>query len=204
MEYLRRMFVADKATVLMITVLMLVLVVCVAMVWSNILVANITGGARGKNSRRAKETVIKDLTKTPRTKSEAYVVKTLEEITGLKFPTAFPSWLRGVNGTAYELDGYNEEAKIAIEFSGPMHTKWIQNKESYAEYLKRVKRDEFKIKTCASNGVALIIIDSALPVIHIRGYLKSRLYDVGWFKEKPFDYIMEQKIEPYRNLELEK
>ena len=236
MDYLCNEFKSCAARVcIMDTLLIIILVICLAMLLfigynaiygTNELlgdsrIGNILGGysSRRKKATKIPKIKLKNLVKSPRSKSEAHAVKTLEEITGLEFPTAFPSWLvddtdkeadkkdgtnRKKSNTVLELDGYNEKAKIALEFSGPLHTKWYPDKETYASYLKRVKRDILKMELCKKNGVSLIIIDAALPRIHMRAYLKSRLYDIGWITEKPFDYILEQKIEPYRNLELER
>lgn len=176
--------------VMIICILLLVFVVCIAML-RYVKIHEIYGGRRREK--------IKDLSVNPRTKSEEYAVKTLEDITRLKFPTVLPSWLRDPKSKRQlELDGYSAEAKLAIEFSGPLHTKWFPNKEPYSKYIERVERDELKLSLCKQNGVSLIVIDSTLPKQHMRAYLKSRLYDIGWLKEKPHDYIDEQKIEPYR------
>lgn len=125
-------------------------------------------------------------------KSEAAVIDKLERLTGLDFPTAHPKWLHGM-----ELDGYNADAKIALEFSGPLHTKWYPAKETYESYLRRVKRDRQKKELCKQHGVYLIVLDMRLPQKHHVAYLRSRLYDAGFFDVKHPDYIDEQIHKPY-------
>lgn len=153
--------------------------------------------------------VIKNLKDHPRSKSEAAVIKQLENITGHKFPTVNPSWLVDTSDNkgkprTLELDGYCRDLAIALEFSGPLHTKWNSRNETYEKYFRRVKHDVIKKKVCADHGVNLIVIDMSLPSRHWNSYLKSRLYDIGFLDEKPTNYILEQVATPYRNETLEK
>jgi len=140
--------------------------------------------------------------------SEAIAVSELERLTGIKFPTVNPPWLKWHNPftrrtTTLELDGYNKDLGVAIEFSGPLHTKWFPNTESYKSYLTRVLKDKAKKETCAANGVCLIVLDMSLPRRHYRDYFASRLADCGK-GERPNNYIAEQIATPYRNEHLEK
>lgn len=149
---------------------------------------------------------VKNLKQYPRSRSEATIIELFETITGHLFPTVTPAWLRSRRGTPLELDGYCPELGIAVEFSGPQHTKWYSTREDYATYFKRVSRDEYKKKCCRENGVTLIVIDmtiSALHSGHRYHYVLSRLYDCGFVCERPVMYIDEQTIEPFRNPELE-
>ena len=145
---------------------------------------------------------VKDLNKHPRTKSEAYAISILESITGEKFPTVNPEWLK-YKGKNLELDGYNNKLKLALEFSGPLHTKWYPGKESYKKYFDRLCRDRAKKIICERNGVKLIVLDMSLKRHNWRNYILSRLYDFG-MKDKPVMYIDEQTATPYRNPHIEK
>lgn len=140
-------------------------------------------------------------------KSEAFALSELTRLIGAKFQTTNPSWLRWRNPftgktSCLELDGYNEKLKIALEFSGPLHTKWFPAVESYKEYLTRVLKDEAKKEICAKNGVCLIVLDMSLPRRHYRDYFASRLYDCGK-GTRPDNYIAEQTAEPYRNAQMD-
>lgn len=143
----------------------------------------------------ARRDIVKDLTQSPRTKGEAYAIKILESITGAKFPTVRPSWLL-YKGSQLELDGYNEELKLALEYSGPLHRKWFPNVETYENYLDRVRKDIFKRERCREHGVRLINLDSELPRRHWRDYLLSRMRDFAMIEEVP-NYIMGQVFEPW-------
>jgi hypothetical protein len=148
-----------------------------------------TGGRRA-----ARRDVVKDLAKHPRTSSERQVVEIFEKLTGQKFPTVSPAWLL-YNGKQLELDGYCESLKLAVEFSGPLHTKWYPNRETKRQFLERVKRDEAKIRICRENGVKLFVIDMRIPRHHLYTYIKSRLYDAG-LGPRPDNYQPEQLYAP--------
>lgn len=149
------------------------------------------GGRRLRSGAADRE---KDLGKHPRSKSEQFVVDIFEKYTGKKFPTVYPEWLL-YNGKHLELDGYCEPLKLAVEFSGPQHTKWYPNKESHDDYLERICRDEAKIKICKKHGVRLFVIDMRIPRHAMHTYIRSRLYDVG-LMPMPYDYIPEQIFAP--------
>lgn len=148
-----------------------------------------------------RQDVVKDLDKNPRSKSEAAVIQELETLLGAKFPSVNPSWLVW-GGKTLELDGYNSDLGIALEFSGPMHTKWSPRDETYVKYFDRICKDVVKRKLCKKNGVVLIVVDCGLPMRHIRAWIKSRLADAGRM-EKDYDYIPDQTAEVYRNAQLE-
>lgn len=143
--------------------------------------------------------VVKNLQVHPRSKSEAVVIKYLEDITGDKFPTVNPGWLVW-KGKTLELDGFN--GKIALEFSGPLHTKWFPMQESYDRYFDRIVKDVVKIQMCKRHKIPLIVMDFSLPSRHWRNYLLSRLYDIG-AGSKPVVYIDAQVPAVYRNPQLE-
>jgi hypothetical protein len=154
----------------------------------------------GGGERRRKH-IVKDLDKYPRSKSEKLIIDILENITAKKFPTVRPAWLV-YNGSQLELDGYNEELKLAIEFSGPQHVKWTPGAEPYEKYYERIMRDVAKRDLCDREGVILIVVDSSLPRHHWRSYLKSRLYDAGILENMPPVYLEEQVVHPWRNDDL--
>lgn len=145
---------------------------------------------------------VKNLSAAPRSKSEAYAISLLEELTGAEFPTILPSWLTW-KGRKMELDGYNEKLKLALEFSGPLHTKWTPTAEPYEKYFARIVKDVAKRKLCKRRGVRLIVLDMSLPRHHWRTYLASRLADYG-MGPRPAAYIAAQKANPFRNKPLER
>lgn len=173
----------------------------------------------------------KNLKLYPRSKSEAIIIGYLESATGEKFPTVYPTWLVW-RGHRLELDGYNDKLKIAMEFSGPLHTKWAPSVESYEKYFARIVRDVVKKKMCKRKGIGFFTVDVSLPSRHWFAYTMSRLYDISSSSRsdvkqssrsdvkqssqvsdgidkpgnftKPADYIPEQKVKPYRNKQIER
>jgi hypothetical protein len=160
---------------------------------NNAIIDSITGSGP-QNGRKMRQNIVKDLSQSPRSKSEQFVIDIFEKHTGEKFPTVRPKWLI-YNGKQLELDGYCEKLGLAVEFSGPMHTKWYPNKESHAKYLDRIKRDEAKIKICRENNVRLFVIDMRIPKHQMHTYVKSRLYDAGK-GPRPANYIPEEIYAP--------
>ena len=177
----------------------LVLLVIVAAV---ILAAGWSGGGAMVGGGRGRPTRLKDLAQHPRTRSEQEAIDVFEKICGRPFPTAYPEWLRW-RGRPMELDGYNEELRVGVEFSGPLHTKFYPARESYAAYKERVDKDREKIRLCRENGVRLIVIDMSVPRRHLYNYIHSRLYDIGIAPERPFNYMAEVVAVPYENPQLE-
>lgn len=192
---------------LIIIIAMIVILVVICPAWAYKKLMRAYSGAHdyiGAGSRNP-IAVLKDLTKFPRSRSEAGVISVLESILHCKCPTVYLPWLK-YEGHQLELDGYCEEKKVALEYSGPQHTVWIPSNESYQEYYGRLARDAAKVRLCAENGVTLIVLDYTVPKRHWRDYVLSRLYDVrrDIVSDMPVNYIPEQLAKPFRNELLEK
>ncbi len=141
---------------------------------------------------------VKNLKQFPRSQAEAHAIEIVEKILGKKFPTILPDWLVW-KGRRIELDGYNKDLKLGIEFNGPLHTKFSPNKESYDEYYERLLKDIEKKRLCKQHGINLIVIDYSIPSHLMYNYISSRLFDLGLVSKKPYEYMKEVIVEPYRN-----
>lgn len=131
------------------------------------------GGAGEPRSRKRTSTRLKDMSMYPASKAEQACRVELEKLTGEKFPTAYPSWLGGL-----ELDGYCEKLRLAFEYQGPQHTRFDKKYDKrYEDYYERVLNDEKKIRLCRENGVYLIVVDYIVPRHQLNTYLRSRIYD---------------------------
>lgn len=132
-----------------------------------------------------------------RSKLEDRVIAIIEKITQKKFKSIHPDWLRDPEmDVPLELDGYNDELKVAVEVQGPGHIKPIPG-ESYEKYLRRITRDQYKKEQCAKHGITLIVMDYRISPHNMWSYIKSRLFDAKVLDEKPLDYINEIDMVPW-------
>lgn len=110
-----------------------------------------------------------------RNKSESMAISIMEEIMGCKFEKIKPYFLDGL-----ELDGYNENYKLAIEYNGIQHEQrqkhWHKTEE---DFKKQQERDKKKIRLCDENNITLIIVPS-----------KYNCYD----RDKMFKFIYSELI----------
>lgn len=75
------------------------------------------------------------------------------------FPTLKPKWMLYKNKKTLELDGYNEELKIAFEHNGSQHYIVDGYFTRTEESLKSIKdRDEFKLMTCARDDIKVKLV----------------------------------------------
>ena len=93
-------------------------------------------------------------------KSEMKVRKTLERIfPGFKFPVRRPAWnLNPLTGNRIELDCYNKELRIAVEYNGKQHYEAIEDFQTEENLKAQQKRDIAKQLNCAAKGVRLIVV----------------------------------------------
>lgn len=92
------------------------------------------------------------------------------------FPKIRPTWLTYHTGSPLELDGYNDELKIAFEFNGIQHYQYpnIYSK-SYEDFEEQKKRDIFKQKACKANGIKLHVIPYTVKPYYLRKYIVTLL-----------------------------
>jgi hypothetical protein len=60
--------------------------------------------------------------------------------------------------TYYELDGYNEELKLAFEYQGEQHYTELYYDKNKDDLLRRQLRDQIKLMLCKRMGIKLIVI----------------------------------------------
>lgn len=96
-------------------------------------------------------------------KSESLCRSIFEELLGIDFLKKRPKWLTW-RDRPLELDGYNEEAKIAFEYQGEQHEKYIPHfhRNGPNDFELQLEKDKFKIRRCKEQGVLLFVIPSII------------------------------------------
>ena len=103
--------------------------------------------------------------------------RAMEHWYGVPFKTIRPEWL--VNPETkrrLELDCYNHDLKIAIEYNGVQHYKWPnQTGQSKEDFLKQVRRDQYKANVCRDKGVYLIVVPYNVKLMDIPAFIGEKL-----------------------------
>ena len=99
--------------------------------------------------------------------------KTLEKIFKKKFIKTRPKWLKRL-----ELDCYNEELKIALEYNGMQHYEFVPyfHKNKIENFYKQQERDSLKIELCKNKGIELCIVPYYIKDIETFIYEHFYLY----------------------------
>ena len=130
-----------------------------------------------------------DMDKKPRSKGEGECRRVLEMLYGVRFPSAYPEWLRSPETKRQlELDcyaqvpaslirrGHSGYVEIACEYNGAQHyrqvTKYQPTEDAFAA---QVWNDEFKKQMCREVGVHLIIVPHTIKLNLIEDFIKSEL-----------------------------
>jgi hypothetical protein len=75
-----------------------------------------------------------------------------------------------------ELDCYNEELKIAVEYDGAQHYKFIPHFHKTNEaFMNQRYRDYMKDQMCKENGIYLIRVPYTVKIPYIEAYIIEKL-----------------------------
>lgn len=126
-------------------------------------------------------------------RGERLCCQTMERIYGVPFTSQWPHWLRNPEtGKLLELDCYNADLKIAVEYNGEQHYKWPNfTNQSYQQFINQVRRDKLKFDICDKNGVYLITVPYIVSYDRILSYIMSLL------PETIQKNLQEDKIAPH-------
>lgn len=93
-------------------------------------------------------------------KGETECRRVIEKITERPFLRERPGFLRNeISGQNLEIDCFNSDLKLGIEYNGEQHYKFIPYFHKNKEAFQNLKyRDEMKQRLCKLNGVELIIV----------------------------------------------
>jgi hypothetical protein len=110
-------------------------------------------------------------------KGEAECRRVLEDIFKKPFPNRRPEFMKNtVTGAKLELDCFNAEEKLAVEYHGIQHYKFVPrfHKDKQAFY-NQVYRDKETRDLCKKNGIRLIEVSYKTPIHEIGDYIKRKL-----------------------------
>ena len=105
----------------------------------------------------------------------------LESIFKVSFSSGYPDFLaysgeKGGKKTNLEIDLYNEDLKLGVEYQGRQHYKHIKHFHSDTDkFLKSLDRDDFKRKGCYNSGVHLIEVPYFVKEEHLCKYIWDRI-----------------------------
>jgi hypothetical protein len=103
--------------------------------------------------------------------------RAIENLTGEPFPRSRPAFLLNkVSGQNLELDCYNENLKLAVEYNGEQHYKFIPYFHSNKDSFYNLKyRDEIKKQLCEQEGVKLIVVPYTVKLDDIEKYIEQKI-----------------------------
>ena len=117
-------------------------------------------------------------------KGEAECKRVLEKIFNKPFLNVRPNFLNNpVTGGDFnmEIDCYNEELLLGVEYSGKQHLKYIPFfHKNYEAFLNQKYRDELKRRMCKDNGITLIEVQYTVKFEDIESYLVKELRKNGY------------------------
>ena len=120
-------------------------------------------------------------------KGESECRRVLEDHYKKPFPSVRPSWLKNsVTGRNLELDCFNEELGIAVEYNGQQHYKYSPKFHRYnrLNFQCQLYRDRETIRLTKKKGVILIVVPYTVPFDEIKTFILTRLDDSTSFDIK--------------------
>lgn len=110
-------------------------------------------------------------------KGERECKRSIEEITHKPFTKHRPDFLKNeITGKNLELDCYNEELKLAIEYNGIQHYEYTPIFHKSKDVFYNTKyRDKMKDTLCRENGVKLIVVPYTVKLENIQQYILDKI-----------------------------
>ncbi len=120
------------------------------------------------------------------------------------------------SGNKFELDGYNEELKLAFEYNGIQHYKRVVKWHTEEDFEKQKNRDKCVEKLCKESGINLIVIPYTVKYENLYSFIvdkfpehnfeKTIKYEIFEIKSKSQDYLDEVRkiIQKYDGILLTK
>jgi len=113
--------------------------------------------------------------------SELLSIKLMEHMFKKEFKKVRPDWLKNNNDNNLELDGYNEELRLAVEYNGVQHFKFVPHFHRDENSLeKQQNHDAIKLKLCQENNINLVVVPYTIPQDEIAQYLFDETTKLGY------------------------
>lgn len=121
-----------------------------------------------------------------RGKTEQICREILEDIYGKPFPKCRPPFLKsGETGRCLEIDCYNEELKIGLEYNGIQHYSWPNyTGQTRKEFEEQLRRDKYKVDQCDLYGCYLVSVPYNVPSSKLREYIEYYLPENVLLRER--------------------
>ena len=115
-------------------------------------------------------------------KGEIECKKVLEELFGKRFYKTRPDFLKNPIGNYnLELDCFNPELKIAVEYNGIQHYKYTPYfHKSRDSFQNQQYRDYIKREACSKNGIFLIEVPYTVKLEEIKPFILDKLSLYKW------------------------
>ena len=111
-----------------------------------------------------------------RSRHETRCNEILEEYYGRPFASIWHPDIIYKTGYLLELDCYNAELQLALEYNAIQHYHWPNfTGVSYSQFEAQQDRDAHKRKRCAEIGIYLIVVPYWVEFQHLRSYIHERL-----------------------------
>lgn len=104
---------------------------------------------------------------------------------GYYFPSVRPNWLQStITKCNLELDCYNHEMKLALEYNGIQHYVYPNvwhppTKKGEIAFIKGLQHDIYKSKVCKKLGINLIIVPYTIKKHNLKQFIIDQL---KWLK----------------------
>jgi len=98
-----------------------------------------------------------------------------------------PSFLiNPITNMTLELDCYNEELKLAVEYNGKQHYQYnkMMHQDNKLNFQNQQYRDYIKKDLCKRYGIHLIIVPYSIQTNDIPNFLYQQLKDLGYKSTK--------------------
>ena len=106
-------------------------------------------------------------------KMERECCRIMEEIYRAPFVTVRPDFLSNPEtGRNLEIDCYNHDLRIGLEYNGPTHYMWPNHtSQTYDQFIAQIRRDQYKLDACDAAGIYLITVPHNVPQHLLRDYI---------------------------------